>query len=356
MCGVLLVATTGPGSMAIVAVGVASIVLLALALGGLRYAIVHPRHPGRRQLPPLNEDERALVGRLRTHVHAIASRPHNLYFRDALDEAAAYIEQALQEAGFEPLRHCFPCAGHMVRNIEVVIAPPGASPALPTIVMGAHYDSPDDSPGANDNGTGVAALIEIARGLRAVAGLRLRVRLVFFVNEEQPWGKTAHMGSLRHARSLKESGEVVVGMFALETLGHFSDVPGSQRFPYPFGLLYGDRGDFVAFVGLPRARSIVHRAVRIFRKVSPVPSIGGVAPGAIEGIDLSDHWAYDQMGFPACMVTDTAPFRNPYYHQTYDTPDTVDYAMLARVTLGLTAMLEVLATEPPPARNVSAGS
>ena len=227
----------------------------------------------------------------------------------------------------------------------MVIQPPRSGPATPTLVIGAHYDSPDDSPGANDNGTGVAALLEIARGLKS-REMSHRLRIVFFVNEELPWGKTPEMGSWQHAKALKASGEHVVGMLALETLGYFSKEPGSQKFPFPFGLIYGDRGDFVAFVGMPTGRRFVHDFVQTFRTKSPVPSIGGVAPRAVEGIDLSDHWAYDQFGFPAAMVTDTAPFRNPYYHQRFDTPDKVDYAMLARVTDGLILTIASMAAGP----------
>ncbi|MGE0856994.1 MAG: M28 family peptidase, partial [Hyphomicrobiaceae bacterium] len=170
-----------------------------------------------------------------------------------------------------------------------------------------------------------------------------RVRLVFFVNEERPYGKTDDMGSLRHARALQQCGEHVAGMIALETLGYFSDAPGSQRFPFPFTWVYPDVGNFVAFVGLPRARRLVHRSLAAFRATQAFASIGGIAPGFVHGIDLSDHWAYDQCGFPALMVTDTAPFRNPNYHQRHDLPETVDYDSLARITVGLARMIETIA-------------
>lgn len=338
----------------LVAFGIALAVLLALAaisaVAAIRWALVHPlqtRDLGPLDRPPLDADARDLAARLKAHVVAVASRPHNVDHYAELEAAACHIEAALARFGYQPQSQPFLCAGRWVRNIEVVLEPRLATgSAVPgTLVIGAHYDAPDDSPGANDNGTGVAALLEIARLMRlANPPLRQRVRLVFYVNEELPWGKTDMMGSLRHARRLAETGERVHGMLALETLGYFSDTPGSQQFPFPFGFLYGDRGNFVAFVGMLRGRAFVHEMVRTFREVSNVPSIGGVAPGAIEGIDLSDHWAYDQLGFPAAMVTDTAPFRNPYYHRTYDTPDTVDYAMLARITVGLEAMVTRMAT------------
>ena len=230
-----------------------------------------------------------------------------------------------------------------MRNLEVVIDPVSKPADMTTYVIGAHYDSPDDSPGANDNGTGVAALIEIARELKDERGLGHRIRIVFFVNEELPYGKTNDMGSLRHARMLRASGEPVAGMIALETIGYFSEARKTQRFPFPFAWIYPDVGNFVAFVGLLRARSLVKRSLFAFRSTTRFPSIGGVAPSFIPGIDLSDHWAYDQCGFPAMMITDTAPFRNPHYHTPTDLPHTVDTQSLARITLGIASMLRLLA-------------
>lgn len=317
----------------------------AVALTGLLgYALVWPLQPYRSRLPALSDDEADLSRRLQGHVTAIASSPHNIDHYPALEAAACYIERQLTEMGYEPTLQAYDTAGWPVRNIAITIEPPGGEvppPALrpPTYLIGAHYDSPGNSPGANDNATGVAALIEIARALARHPPHICRLHVVFFVNEEAPWGKTERMGSLVHARSLVAVGERLDGMIALETLGYFSDDPGTQKFPFPFGLVYPDVGNFVAFVGLPRARSLVRRALRAFRAETRFPSIGGIAPGFVEGIDLSDHWAYDKCGFPAMMITDTAPFRNPHYHTTGDLPHTVDYDSLARITLGLVRML-----------------
>ena len=167
---------------------------------------------------------------------------------------------------------------------------------------------------------------------------------MFWVNEEAPYGKTPDMGSWQHAKRLKDSGEVVAGAIALETIGYFSDEPNSQDFPPPFGLIYPHRGNFIAFVGLIGARPLVHRTLASFRRHTKFPSIGGVAPGFLRGIDLSDHWAYHQFGFPSMMVTDTAPFRNPYYHELDDLPENVDYECLARVTKGLERVLRDIVT------------
>lgn len=232
--------------------------------------------------------------------------------------------------------------GQSVRNIEVVIEPASQEANASTYVVGAHYDSPDDSPGANDNGTGVAGILELARLLRDLRPERHRLRLVLWVNEEAPYGKTPDMGSWQHAKRLKDAGERIEGAIALETIGFFTDEDGSQEFPPPFGMIYPHRGNFIAFVGLIGARPLVHRTLASFRRHTKFPSIGGVAPGFLRGIDLSDHWAYHQFGFPAMMVTDTAPFRNPYYHQLDDLPDNVDYESLARVTKGLERVIREL--------------
>ena len=143
------------------------------------------------------------------------------------------------------------------------------------------------------------------------------------------------MGSLHYARALAARGERVVAMYCLETIGFYSDAPGSQNYPPPFGMMFPDRADFVAFVGVLGSRPLVRETVRSFRAHTSFPSIGGVAPGIIPGIDWSDHWSFAQHGFQAVMITDTALYRYPHYHQSTDTPDKVDVERLARVTKGI---------------------
>lgn len=203
----------------------------ALVTAALWYCIVFPRQPARGAPPPFSAAELALAARLEPHVRAIASRPHNLAHYPELEAAARYIESAIGELGLEARCQVYEVDGRSVRNIEIVFEPERIGAAEATYVVGAHYDSPDDSPGANDNGTGVAALLELARLLSGWKPRRHRLRLVFFVNEEQPYGKTPDMGSWRHAKQLHEEGERVAGMMALETLGYFSNEPGSQLFP-----------------------------------------------------------------------------------------------------------------------------
>lgn len=320
-----------------------SISIVAILAGALVwYSIVFPRQPFNGPLPPLTAEQTDLSRRLHEHVTAIASRPHNIDLHADLETAAAYIEAKLRELGYTPQLQEYTERGKPVRNIEVVIEPAEAKVDIDTYIVGGHYDSVGFSPGANDNGSGTAATLELARLLRDLKPRETRLRLVFWVNEEYPFGKTPRMGSFIHASALKEKGEHVAGAISLETIGYFSDAPGSQKFPSPFDLIYEDRGNFVAFVGLPGSRSFVHRALGAFRRNAAFPSIGGVAPDFIPGIGNSDHWSYHQMGYPSLMITDTAPFRNPQYHRTTDLPETVDYDSLARVTKGVEAVVREL--------------
>jgi Zn-dependent M28 family amino/carboxypeptidase len=274
--------------------------------------------------------------RLREHVTAIASSPHNTVFPDELERSALYIEGVLAGIGYQVHRQSFRADKNEVRNIEAVIEPTAAARDAPSLVIGAHYDSYFHAPGANDNGTGVAGVLELARLLADLRGRSsMRIRLLLFVNEEPPYFKTEHMGSLVYAKRVKQSGEPVLGMFSLETIGFYSDEAHSQRYPPPLGLLYPTTGNFVAFVGLTSSRAFVRRTVGAFRAVAPFPSVGGTAPGIIPGIDWSDHWSFEQVGIPAVMITDTALFRYPHYHTPADTPDKVDYDSLARVISGL---------------------
>jgi hypothetical protein len=326
---------------------VALVVIGGLVVGAVLWMTAVPGRMHEGPLPPLTHEQAELAARLRKHVGGIAGAPHNTRYPRELERAASYIEDALKAIGYEVQRQPFRADGQEVRNIEAVIEPAAGAAHAKTLVIGAHYDSYLHAPGANDNGTGAAAVIELARLL---ADLRdrsaQRIRLVLFVNEEPPYFKSDLMGSLVYARRLKQSGEPVLGMVCLETLGFYSDDERSQRYPPPLGLLYPRKGNFIAFVGLISARPFVRRIVGAFRDVAAFPAVGGTAPGFIPGIDWSDHWAFGKVGIPAVMVTDTALFRYPHYHTAADTPDKVDYERLARVVSGLERVFRAWAGEP----------
>ena len=295
--------------------------------------------------PPLSAEEEQLARRLREHVEKIAREEHNTAFPGQLEDAAQYIESVLAGLGYTVKQQMFSVDGSRVRNLEVTVRPPSPARDKPRIiVVGAHYDSARGTPGANDNATGSAAVIELARALqemRPAPGHELK--LVLFVNEEAPYFKSAHMGSYLHARDLYARGENVAAMLSLETIGYYSDEKGSQRYPPAIDALYPDTGNFVAFVGDLGTRELVRNTVASFRRHARFPSEGIAAPATIPGVDWSDHWAYREHGYPALMVTDTALYRYPHYHTAQDTPDKVDYERLARVVKGIEMVVRDLA-------------
>jgi len=318
--------------------------VVALIASAAWYGLSVPGHRHAGPLPPATAEEHDLALRLAAHVVAIASVPHNVKHYSELEQAAQYIERTLQELAYAIDRQVFSVAGRAVRNIEAKLDP-GVEPEA-SLVVGAHYDSYNDAPGANDNGSGVAAILELARLLKGWQPQRLRVRFVLFVNEEPPYFRTPDMGSWRYAELLSERGEEVHGMISLETLGSFSEKPGSQRYPAPFSFVFPSTADFIAFVGLPGSRAFLHEVIGSFRRHTAFPSIGGLAPDAIvPGVGWSDHWAFEGFGYPAIMVTDTALFRYPHYHLPSDTPDKLDYARLARITKGLERVVREVAME-----------
>ena len=314
------------------------LIVVALAASGyaaLRYFTAVPGKSHAGALPPLTGEERAIAARLERHIAIIAAREHNIAHYDELEKVALHLEATLRSLGYEPGRQEFNADDKTVRNIDAVIEASGTTDP-DVVVVGAHYDSAEGTLGANDNASGTAVLLELAQLLKDLQGqTRKRIRLVFFVNEEPPYFQTEDMGSLRYAKALAAREERVTAMYSLETLGFYSSEPGSQQYPPPLGLLYPDRGDFVSFVGLTNSRPLVRQTVESFRAHTPFPSVGGVAPGVIPGIDWSDHWAFAVHGFQAVMVTDTAIFRYPHYHKPTDTPDKVDVERLARITKGM---------------------
>jgi Zn-dependent M28 family amino/carboxypeptidase len=283
--------------------------------------------PGRSYDGPLDfsAEERALAGRLRAHVEVLAAAERNT----DLERPARYIAAQLGEHRVQE----FMSGGRMVRNLET-----GSG----SVVVGAHYDTVPGSPGADDNASAVAALIELAR-------MGLPARFVAFANEEMPYFHTNEMGSQAWAGAARQrvesGGEKISAMLSLEMLGCYSDQPGSQRYPPGVAWLYPDRGNFIAFVGDIGARGLVRRAVRAFRRHAKFPSEGLAAPALIEGVTRSDHWPFRLAGFQAIMVTDTAYNRYPHYHLPTDTPEKLDYLRMARVTLGIAAVITELAHE-----------
>ncbi len=319
-------------------IAVAAGMLLILA----RYMTNMPGTSYSGPAPPLTAAETELRARLELHVRVLAGTigERNMYRPAALDASADYIRSSLEQMGYEVREHAFLADTQTVRNLEAEIAGSGKENGI--VLVGAHYDSVIGSPGANDNASGVSALLELARTAREKPAPLTR-RFVAFVNEEPPFYLGSSMGSRVYSRQAREKGERIVAMLSLETIGYFSDQPGSQSYPFPINFFYPKTGNFIGFVGNLASRGLVHSAIRAFRARASIPSEGIAAPSFIPGIGWSDHWSFWQEGYPAIMVTDTAPYRYPHYHAAGDTPDQLDYDRLVLVVTGLDAVADSLA-------------
>jgi hypothetical protein len=289
---------------------------------------------------PLSPDEITLREELRANVQKLAGEigERNMWHYAQLNAAADFIEDSFSRAALRSRRDSYDMRGQLCHNIEAEI--PGNRPAI--IVIGAHYDSVFGSPGANDNGTGVAATLALAR-LFASAKPKHTLRFVAFVNEEPPYFLSGEMGSLIYARRCKERGDKISAMISLETIGYFSDAPNSQTYPSPgLGMFYPKVGNFIGFVSNVRSRALLRRVITMFRKHAKIPSEGASLPAFIPGVSWSDQWSFWQHGYQAIMVTDTAPFRYPYYHSSNDTPDKLDYDRFTLVVSGMEKVIQDL--------------
>lgn len=287
-------------------------------------------------------DER-LQAELRRDVVYLAETigERNLERPAQLARAADWLEASLKDAGCQVVRLGFEVDGQIAVNIEATLPGPIRSDEI--IVVGAHYDTVYGTPGADDNASGVAALLAIAR---ALAGTRIgrAIRFVAFVNEEPPYFHSDTMGSLVYARACRARGENVVGMIALESIGYYTDAPGSQSLPIPPGIVDEPvAGNFLALVANPASAELLASFADAFQAGTPFPVVPVALAEDVQGVGWSDHWSFWEVGYPAVMATDTAVFRNPHYHQETDTPATVCYPELAAVTRGLTAAVERLA-------------
>jgi Zn-dependent M28 family amino/carboxypeptidase len=301
-----------------------------------------PGESHRGPLPPLSPREHEIALALKRHVETLAGEigERNLIHYQELCRAADFIEAALSSAGWVTRDQAFEVSRLVYRN--VIAERIGTTHPAEIVVVGAHYDSVVGSPGANDNGSGVACLLELAAEL-GERPLSRTVRLAAFTNEEPPYFETEAMGSWVMAKDCRRRGENVVAMLSLETMGYYSDAPGSQTYPFPLSLFYPASGNFLAFVSNVTSRRLLHQVIGSFRRTAQFPSEGGALPALLPGVGWSDHWAFWQEGYRAVMLTDTAPFRYPHYHQQGDTPDKLDYERMARLVPPLAAAIGDLA-------------
>lgn len=294
-------------------------------------------------LPPLSPEQADMAERMRGIVEMLARQEHSVFRPEALRDTRLALEHELTRRKLPYVVQPYRTAdGAEYQNIQILL--PGPVHGQGVLVIGAHYDSFRGSPGADDNASGVAAVLELAAYFKDHPDAhRADLMFMLYSTEEPPYFHTDSMGSKVPARQLMADGVKVRGMLSLETLGCYLDDKGSQTYPPLVGTLYPDRGDFVGFVGDTSSYSFVRQAVGLFRASARFPSEGIAAPRFIPGIDWSDHQGYFEQGIPALMVTDTAPFRYRHYHTHRDSADKVDFTRLARVTYELRAVLSGLA-------------
>ncbi len=292
-------------------------------------------------LPSATEALYGLEGELRAHVMRLADEigERHVYRYPSLLLAADYIRSTWGSMGYGVGSQCYEVAGKRCENLEVEV--PGTGRSKEIILVGAHYDSVQGSPGANDNGTGVAAILALAKRFADRPTSRT-IRFVAFVNEEPPFFQTKEMGSWVYAQRCRHREENLVLMLSLETIGYYSHESHSQHYPPPLSLIYPSTGNFIGFVSKAEYGAWVREVIGVFRQHAAFPSEGASLWGSLPGVGWSDHWAFWQEGYPAVMVTDTALFRDPHYHSPGDTSEHIHFEYLARVVSGLDETLQEL--------------
>jgi Zn-dependent M28 family amino/carboxypeptidase len=263
--------------------------------------------------------------------------------KHALDESIDYITTEFKSYGYDTYFQNYAVNGRDYKNIWVEKKGKGIPEKI--LVIGAHYDTVTGTPGADDNASGVAGLLELARIL-IHEPVDKTVHFVAFTLEEPPFFRSRSMGSYVYAKGLKAKGADVEGMICLESIGYFHDEPGSQQFPLPFfSFFYPDTGNFITFVSDIRSREFLESAKKYFTKGTELPLESLSTLSIVPGVDLSDHRSFWKFGYKAIMVTDTALYRNPHYHGPDDSPDTLDYARMAEVVMGLRTTISGLAEQ-----------
>lgn len=334
--------------MRVVGLLIAAIALIVL--GGVYWMTWMPGSSAREPLPESTAAQRALAARLQAHVRALAGTigARNMYREGSMAAAVGYIAAQMREAGYEPERHAYELTGESGARfagrtaINLVAELPGTGRPEEIVVIGAHYDTVRGSPGADDNASGVAVLLELARAFQDRAQPRT-LRFVAFANEELPFSRTEDMGSYAYAARCHRRGAAVTAMLALDGVGYFTSKPKSQHYPIAgIGLLYPERGNFIGFITRLADAPLLRHAIGAFRPAA-IPSEGAALPAVVPGVGWSDHWAFWQHGYDAFLVTDTLPFRYPYYHSPADTPARLDYVRMARVVEGLRSVVTQLA-------------
>ncbi|QOC22194.1 M28 family peptidase [Wenzhouxiangella sp. AB-CW3] len=324
--------------------------IVALLAGSVAWMTRMPGESVSEPLAELTSLEARWAARLERDVYMLADEigVRNMGRPGSMTRTVEWLDERFSESGLRPVHHQYTLSGSGHADataVNVVAEIPGSRRADEYVIIGAHYDTVPGSPGANDNASAVAVLLALADWFSDRPQSRT-LRFVAFANEEPPFYLSADMGSYAYADSLRAADEQVSAMMALDGLGFYSTEPGSQQFPAPgLGLAYSDRAEFIAFVTRMRDRSVLTRSLGAFRREASIPSEGAVLPSFLPGVGWSDHWSFWQHGYPAFLVTDTLPFRDPNYHSPADTPQRLDFERMARLAVGLRAVVLELAGE-----------
>lgn len=316
-------------------------VLMILAIWLWLTTLWMPGQSYRGQLPPLQQEEITLQNLLQQDIQKIAVEigARNVSQYDKLNATKDFLETALIQSGYRVNQQEYKIDDKTYYNLEVEKV--GIEHPNEVIVVGAHYDSAFMSPGANDNGTGAVAVLELAR-IFSKTSTKRTIRFVEFTNEEPPFFWTENMGSLVYAKQIDQNTKIVA-MLSLETMGYFSDTIGSQKYHFPLNLFYPNQGNFIGFIGNLNSGDLVRKSISLFRRHAQFPSEGASLPSWIPGVGWSDQWSFWQQGYKGIMITDTAPYRYPYYHTIDDTFDKISFDSLTRVVSGLVEVISDLA-------------
>jgi len=295
-------------------------------------------------MPGIQHHEGTVRAELEATVHSLAVTIGPRSYQDPanLNTAADFISRRLASFGYDLTTQPYQVGELAVRNI--VAERRGTDQPDRVIVVGAHYDTVVGSPGADDNASGVEVLLELAR-LHAETRFRKTVRFVAFTLEEPPFFRSRQMGSRIYASLLKERGEHVEAMLCLESVGYYSQEPGSQSFPFPVFWLrwrYPTTGNFLTIVSNDDSQPLQTQIREGLTSHMDLPVETYAGPWWIPGVDWSDHGSFWNEGYPAVMLTDTALFRNPHYHRPTDLPDTLDYRAMSELVRGLAGALMTL--------------
>lgn len=290
--------------------------------------------------PVLTKSQIILANKYQEQLESFSIKPHNSQNLGELKKVENYLENQLKNNGFENI-FVQKYLDMEAKNFEVIIE--SKKEVKNTVVIGAHYDSADISPGADDNGSAVVILLELAKRFKErFDSEHTRIRIVLFANEEPPFFGVGLMGSQVYAKYLHDKKENITAMYALDALGYYSEQEKTQHYPYMFAPFYPSKGNFVAFVGNLHSRTLVVDTVTSFRKTAKFPSEAISALGNIPGISYSDHRSFYEYDVPALMITDTAFNRNPHYHTVQDTIDKLDLGKMAQLTDELEIMFRDL--------------